>query len=79
MVKKMKQLPHLKLRLQSRYKGGAASDPIKYYFWPILGELYRWRVELCLSHCRGGQSVLEIGFGSGISFMSLASWGNNAG
>lgn len=44
------------------------SDPIRYYFWPIIGRLYRKRVEMCLGECKGGERALEIGFGIGLTF-----------
>lgn len=63
---KLKKLP------RRQYKGiNPDEDPIRFYFWPLVGRLYRQRVELCLGECRGGQRVLEIGFGSGISFLNL--------
>ena len=33
--------------------------------------MYRKRVELCLNQLTGGQRVLEVGFGSGLSFLNL--------
>ncbi len=33
--------------------------------------MYRKRVELCLAECVGGQKILEIGFGSGLTFLNL--------
>ena len=48
------------------------SDPIRYYYWPLLGRLYRQRVELCLAECSGGERVLEVGFGCGLTFQNLA-------
>ena len=33
--------------------------------------MYRRRVELCLGECSGGGSILEIGFGSGLTFTNL--------
>jgi SAM-dependent methyltransferase len=48
------------------------SDPIRLYRWPFLGGLYRQRVQLCLSELRGGKRVLEVGYGSGVSFLELA-------
>jgi ubiquinone/menaquinone biosynthesis C-methylase UbiE len=33
--------------------------------------MYRRRVELCLAECKGGDSVLEVGFGSGLTFLNL--------
>jgi ubiquinone/menaquinone biosynthesis C-methylase UbiE len=35
--------------------------------------MYRRRVELCLAECTGGQRVLEVGFGSGLTFLNLCS------
>ena len=61
----------LKMLPLNKYKGGDGSDPIRYYYWPVLGSLYRKRVEMCLSECQGGERILEVGFGSGISFLNL--------
>jgi SAM-dependent methyltransferase len=47
-------------------------DPIRYYYWPLLGPIYRRRVESCLEECRGGKRVLDVGFGSGVSFLNLS-------
>lgn len=49
----------------------AASDPIHMYYRPFVGRLYRRRVELCLDMCRPGNRALEIGFGSGLTFLNL--------
>lgn len=65
-------LPKLKLLPYNQYKGVNADDPIRYYFWPIFGPMYRRRVEMCLGECRGGQRVLEVGFGTGLAFLNLA-------
>ncbi|MGB7156527.1 MAG: class I SAM-dependent methyltransferase [Tepidisphaeraceae bacterium] len=61
----------LKLLPQSFYIGVNRDDPIRFYHLPLLGRMYRRRVELCLDECRGGQRVLEIGFGSGMTFLNL--------
>ena len=63
--------PKLKLLPASQYKGVNQYDPIKYYYWPILGPMYRRRVELALGECTGGERVLEVGFGTGLAFPSL--------
>lgn len=47
------------------------SDPLRFYYWPFLGKLYRRRVELCLEELPGGQRILEIGFGSGVALANL--------
>jgi ubiquinone/menaquinone biosynthesis C-methylase UbiE len=54
-----------------QYAGVNRDDPIRFYHWPIIGRLYRRRIEMCLAECRGGARVLEIGFGSGVTFLNL--------
>ena len=61
----------LKLLPIEQYKGVNDLDPIKYYYWPIFGKMYRKRVELALSECSGGERVLEVGFGTGLAFPNL--------
>ncbi|NOH00739.1 MAG: class I SAM-dependent methyltransferase [Chloroflexi bacterium] len=61
----------LKLLPAHQYKGVNDLDPIKYYYWPIFGKLYRRRVELALGECTGGERVLEVGFGTGLAFPNL--------
>ncbi len=56
----------------NEYKGVDRDDPIRQYGKPIFGRLYRKRVEICLHRCRGGKRILEVGFGSGVSFLNLA-------
>ena len=63
--------PRLKLLPIGTYRGVDSDDPIRYYYWPFFGHMYRRRVELCLAECRGGQRVLEIGFGTGVAFINL--------
>jgi ubiquinone/menaquinone biosynthesis C-methylase UbiE len=61
----------LKLLSAQAYKGVNQYDPIKYYYWPIFGKMYRQRVELALGECTGGDRVLEVGFGTGLAFPNL--------
>lgn len=61
----------LKLLPYDRYKGVDDKDPIRFYYWPVLGSLYRKRVEMCLAELPGGQRILEVGFGTGLSFLNL--------
>jgi len=67
------QIPELKLMPKTEYAGVNELDPIKYYYYPVFGKMYRQRVELCLSQCKGGDRILEIGFGTGLTFLNLAS------
>jgi len=64
-------LPKLKLLPYREYAGVNRDDPLRFYFWPIIGRMYRRRIELCLAECTGGQRVLEVGFGSGVTFPNL--------
>jgi ubiquinone/menaquinone biosynthesis C-methylase UbiE len=55
----------------SQYRGVNDFDPIRYYYWPIFGRMYRRRVELALAECTGGTRILEAGFGTGLAFLNL--------
>jgi ubiquinone/menaquinone biosynthesis C-methylase UbiE len=65
------ELSKLKLLPLSEYVGVNRDDPIRFYHTPIFGKLYRRRVELCLAELTGGERVLEVGFGSGVTFLNL--------
>jgi ubiquinone/menaquinone biosynthesis C-methylase UbiE len=54
------------------YSGVDKDDPIRFYTMPFIGNLYRKRVEKCLLQLSGGSRVLEIGFGSGVTFLDLS-------
>jgi ubiquinone/menaquinone biosynthesis C-methylase UbiE len=56
---------------KEEYTRADVDDPIRFYFWPLVGPLYRRRVEYCLKQCSGGECVLDVGFGSGITFLNL--------
>jgi len=62
----------LKLLPASFYQGVNSDDPIRFYYYPVFGKMYRRRVELCLNECAGGEKVLEVGFGTGLTFLNLA-------
>lgn len=66
-----RSVPRLKLLPKSAYPTPEESDPLSFYYWPVLGKMYRRRVELCLGECRGGERVLEVGYGSGVTFLNL--------
>jgi ubiquinone/menaquinone biosynthesis C-methylase UbiE len=56
----------------SEYIGVDQDDPIRQYQKPIFGRFYRERVEMCLHRCQGGDKILEVGFGTGVTFFNLA-------
>lgn len=61
----------LKMLPVKHYAGVNNDDPIRYYGLPIIGVLFRRRVEFCLSELSGGDRILEVGFGSGVTFINL--------
>jgi len=61
----------LQMLAAHRYCRTSDSDPIRFYTLPLLGRLYRKRIARCLAMLPPGRRVLEIGYGSGVSFLSL--------
>lgn len=57
----------------SRYRDCAISsdDPLRYHYWPVLGRLYRRRIDGCVALLGPGRRVLDVGYGSGTSFLEL--------
>lgn len=64
----LKLLPNYRDYFESSEK---PTDPIKFYYLPVVGKLYRKRVEMCLSELNKGKRILEVGFGSGVTFLNL--------
>ncbi len=64
-------IPKLKLLPYREYAGVDRDDPLRFYFRPVIGKMFHRRIELCLAECKGGQRVLEVGFGSGVTFLNL--------
>ncbi len=64
--------PKLKLLPYKEYTGVLKEYSVIFYYLPLFGKMYRRRVELCLAECKGGESILEVGFGSGLTFLNLA-------
>ena len=66
MISSLKLLPY------KEYRGVRREYSVIFYYLPIFGQMYRRRVELCLAECKGGASILEVGFGSGLTFLNLS-------
>jgi ubiquinone/menaquinone biosynthesis C-methylase UbiE len=67
----MKKVSDLKFLPRGEYAGVDPHDPLRFYYWPVIGKLYQRRVKMCLAECTGGKRVLEVGFGSGLTFLNL--------
>jgi ubiquinone/menaquinone biosynthesis C-methylase UbiE len=65
MISSLKLLPY------KEYRGVRREYSVIFYYLPVMGQMYRRRVELCLAECKGGDSILEVGFGSGLTFLNL--------
>lgn len=61
----------LRLLPYKEYKGVEKIYSVIFYYLPVFGAIYRRRVELCIEQCKGGDSILEVGFGSGLTFLNL--------
>lgn len=62
---------NLRLLPYKEYKGVEKIYSVIFYYLPVFGGMYRRRVELCLDQCKGGDNILEVGFGSGLTFLNL--------
>jgi ubiquinone/menaquinone biosynthesis C-methylase UbiE len=67
----MQSISKLKLLPYKEYRGVIKEYSVIFYYLPVFGRMYRRRVELCLAECSGGESILEVGFGSGLTFLNL--------
>ena len=65
-------MQRLRMLPLSFYFRSDKDDPLPLYYLPLFGNLYRGRIELCLNALKPGQRVLEVGYGSGTSFLNLA-------
>lgn len=62
---------------QKYYWHDPSEDPLHLYYWPLIGKLYHLRLDRALSllhqeHLQSPSRVLEVGYGSGTSFLELA-------
>jgi ubiquinone/menaquinone biosynthesis C-methylase UbiE len=65
------RISSLKLLPYKQYRGVRREYSVIFYYLPVFGCMYRRRMELCLTECTGGDSILEVGFGSGLTFLNL--------
>lgn len=63
---------HLRMLNASQYAWTSKADPIRYYRLPLVGRLFCRRVARCVDLLPRGGRLLEIGYGSGISFLNAA-------
>ena len=61
----------LQMLASRAYSWTGEADPIRYYRLPLVGRLFRRRVARCVSLLPSGDRVLELGYGSGVSFLNL--------
>ncbi len=62
----------LQMLAASQYAWTSEADPVRYYRLPLIGKLFQKRVARCIALLPPGRSVLEVGYGSGVSFLNLA-------
>ena len=55
-----------------QYAWTSEADPINYYRLPLVGRLFRRRVARCVDLLPPGNRLLEIGYGSGVSFLNAS-------
>lgn len=74
----MKNAAKFKLFPKGTFQPNNADDPLPYYYKPLIGTLYRYRIEQGLSLLSPPyENVLEFGFGSGLLLPTLAAISNN--
>src|SRR4030066_1959318 len=76
----MPKKKHLKFKLfpEGTFRCSSADDPLPYYYKPLIGALYRYRIEQGLSLLSPPyENVLEFGFGSGLLLPTLAAISDN--
>ncbi len=70
--------PLFQLPEQGIFQANGPDDPLPYYYKPLVGSLYRTRIEQALSLLHPPyDSILELGFGSGILLPSLCALGKS--
>ncbi len=61
----------LQMLAAGEYSWTGEADPIRYYRLPLVGRLFQRRVARCIALLPKGKRVLELGYGSGVSFLNL--------
>jgi ubiquinone/menaquinone biosynthesis C-methylase UbiE len=61
----------LQMLAAGEYSWTSEADPIRYYRLPIVGRLFQRRVSRCVALLPPGKRVVELGYGSGVSFLNL--------
>ncbi len=70
--------PLFQLPEQGIFQANGPDDPLPYYYKPLIGSIYRARIEQALSLLSPPyDSILELGYGSGILLPSLCALGNS--
>ena len=68
-----KTAPRLVLPSRGSLTESGPSDPLRYYYAPVLGRVFRARIDTGLALLAGPyQRLLEVGFGSGLLLPTLA-------
>lgn len=62
----------LQMLTPGSYAWTSEADPIRYYRLPLVGRPFRDRITRTIALLPDGDRVLEIGYGSGVSFLNLA-------
>ena len=62
----------LQMLAPGSYAWTSDADPIRYYRLPLVGRPFRNRITRTVALLPAGDRVLEIGYGSGVSFLNLA-------
>ncbi|OGP67287.1 MAG: hypothetical protein A2W27_07240 [Deltaproteobacteria bacterium RBG_16_44_11] len=69
----VKNFVKLKLFPEGTFRGNSTDDPLPYYYKPLIGSLYRYRIDQGLSLLSPPyEKVLEFGYGSGLLLPALA-------
>jgi len=66
-------MAHLLPLDEFRNCGIPSDDPLRWYYHRVLGRLYRRRLDVAIALAGSGRRVLDVGYGSGTTFLELGS------